>query len=163
ARVVSRPPTRADPTRTHENTRRGRRAPSAAVASHEQSRGPPVQSRSSHTFALLSPPPTPRADEPWSESCHSLLPLSRAVHATRLAEITRDGIGHYTRVYGTRPVDPAERAGWLWEEQRRLKRETRLGIPALVHEESLTGLAAWKAAAFPSPLAWGATFDPALI
>ncbi|MFC7787418.1 beta-xylosidase/alpha-l-arabinosidase [Microbacterium sp. MAHUQ-60] len=80
-----------------------------------------------------------------------------------LAEITRHGIGHYTRVYGTRPVDPAERAAWLWGEQRRLKRETRLGIPALVHEECLTGLAAWKAATFPTPLAWGAAFDPALV
>lgn len=80
-----------------------------------------------------------------------------------LAEITRHGIGHFTRVYGTRPVDPAERAAWLWGEQRRIKRETRLGIPALVHEECLTGLAAWKAATFPTPLAWGASFDPALV
>lgn len=80
-----------------------------------------------------------------------------------LAEITRDGIGHYTRVYGTRPVDAAERASWLWTEQRRLKNETRLGIPAIVHEECLTGLAAWKAATFPTPLAWGASFDPELV
>ncbi|MEO8907695.1 MAG: glycoside hydrolase family 3 N-terminal domain-containing protein [Microbacteriaceae bacterium] len=80
-----------------------------------------------------------------------------------LADVTRNGLGHYTRVYGTRPVEPAERAGWLWGEQQRLKRETRLGIPALVHEECLTGLAAWTAATFPTPLAWGATFDPALI
>ena len=43
------------------------------------------------------------------------------------------------------------------------KRETRLGIPALVHEECLTGLAAWKAATFPTPLAWGASFDPELV
>ncbi|WP_460633807.1 beta-xylosidase/alpha-l-arabinosidase [Leifsonia lichenia] len=80
-----------------------------------------------------------------------------------LADVTRHGIGHYTRVYGTRPVDPAERAAWLWQEQRRLKRETRLGIPALVHEECLTGLATWKAATFPTPLAWGASFDPDLV
>ncbi|WP_129337466.1 beta-glucosidase family protein [Cellulomonas endophytica] len=80
-----------------------------------------------------------------------------------LAEITAQGIGHYTRVYGTRPVDAAERAAWLWAEQRRLKRETRLGIPALVHEEVLTGLAAWRAATFPTPLAWGASFDPDLV
>ena len=83
--------------------------------------------------------------------------------ATDLADATRDGIGHYTRVYGTRPVEPAERAAWLWREQRRLQRETRLGIPALVHEECLTGLAAWKATTFPTPLAWGASFDPALV
>ena len=81
----------------------------------------------------------------------------------RLAEVTEHGIGHFTRVYGTRPVEPAERAQWLWEEQRRLLRETRLGIPALVHEECLTGLAAWKAACFPTPLAWGAAFDPDLV
>ena len=32
-----------------------------------------------------------------------------------------------------------------------------------MHEECLTGLAAWTAATFPTPLAWGATFDPALV
>ncbi|HWK77040.1 glycoside hydrolase family 3 N-terminal domain-containing protein [Microbacterium sp.] len=89
--------------------------------------------------------------------------MGRTGAGEALADITRDGIGHYTRVYGTRPVEPAERAAWLWEEQRRLKRETRLGIPALVHEECLTGLAAWKAASFPTPLAWGASFDQELV
>ncbi|WP_439256093.1 beta-glucosidase [Microbacterium sp. A94] len=83
--------------------------------------------------------------------------------AGQLAEVTKHGLGQYSRVYGTRPVDPDERAAWLWDEQRRLKRETRLGIPALVHEECLTGLAVWKAAAFPTPLAWGASFDPELV
>ncbi|MDQ0644750.1 beta-xylosidase/alpha-l-arabinosidase [Microbacterium murale] len=83
--------------------------------------------------------------------------------AGHLEDVTRNGLGQYTRVYGTRPVDPTERAAWLWAEQRRLKRETRLGIPALVHEECLTGLAAWKAAAFPTPLAWGASFNPDLV
>jgi len=76
---------------------------------------------------------------------------------------TEHGLGHLTRVYGTRPVDPVQRASWLWEEQRRLRTETRLGIPAIVHEECLTGLAAWQAATFPTPLAWGASFDPDLV
>lgn len=83
--------------------------------------------------------------------------------STRYEEASADGIGHLTRVYGTRPVDPVERARWLWAEQARLQRETRLGIPAIVHEECLTGLAAWKAATFPTPLAWGASFDPELV
>lgn len=83
--------------------------------------------------------------------------------STRYDEATVHGLGHLTRVYGTRPVDPVERAEWLWAEQRRLKEHTRLGIPAIVHEECLTGLAAWKAATFPTPLAWGAAFDPALV
>lgn len=76
---------------------------------------------------------------------------------------TLDGLGHLTRVYGTRPVDVVERARTLWEQQRKLVRETRLGIPALVHEECLTGLNAWRAATFPTPLAWGASFDPELV
>ncbi|MBT2483459.1 glycoside hydrolase family 3 C-terminal domain-containing protein [Microbacterium sp. ISL-108] len=83
--------------------------------------------------------------------------------STRYEEAVANGIGHLTRVYGTRPVDPIERARWLWAEQARLQRETRLGIPAIVHEECLTGLAAWKAATFPTPLAWGASFDPDLV
>ncbi|KZE89369.1 Periplasmic beta-glucosidase [Microbacterium sp. TNHR37B] len=83
--------------------------------------------------------------------------------STRYEDATVHGLGHLTRIYGTRPVDPVERAAWLWAEQRRLVTETRLGIPALVHEECLTGLAAWKAATFPTPLAWGASFDPALV
>ncbi|TFC51957.1 MULTISPECIES: beta-glucosidase [unclassified Cryobacterium] len=83
--------------------------------------------------------------------------------STKYDEATQHGLGHLTRVYGTRPVDPVERAEWLWAEQRRLTGETRLGIPAIVHEECLTGLAAWKAATFPTPLAWGAAFDPALV
>ncbi len=85
------------------------------------------------------------------------------VTSTKYEDATAHGIGHLTRVYGTRPVEPVERAAWLWGEQRRLKEETRLGIPAIVHEECLTGLAAWKAATFPTPLAWGASFDPALV
>jgi beta-glucosidase len=83
--------------------------------------------------------------------------------STRYEDATTHGLGHLTRVYGTRPVDPIERAQWLWAEQRRLVEETRLGIPAIVHEECLTGLAAWKAATFPTPLAWGASFDADLV
>ena len=83
--------------------------------------------------------------------------------ATGLEHAARHGLGHLTRPYGTRPVDPVARARWLWEWQRALVTGTRLGIPALVHEECLTGLGAWTAATFPTPLAWGAAFDPALV
>lgn len=83
--------------------------------------------------------------------------------SSKYEDATAHGIGHLTRVYGTRPVDPVERAAWLWAQQRHLRDDTRLGIPALVHEECLTGLAAWQAATFPTPLAWGAAFDPDLV
>jgi beta-glucosidase len=80
-----------------------------------------------------------------------------------LEEFSRHGLGHLTRAYGTRPVDAGTRASWLWAFQRDLVTRTRLGIPAIVHEECLTGLSAWKAATFPTPLAWGASFDPELV
>ncbi len=91
-------------------------------------------------------------------------PMSGEKVATaRYETVTAHGLGHLSRVYGTRPVEPIERAQWLWTEQRRLRENSRLGIPAIVHEECLTGLAAWKAATFPTPLAWGAAFDPELV
>ncbi|MEV6967913.1 glycoside hydrolase family 3 N-terminal domain-containing protein [Hamadaea sp. NPDC051192] len=80
-----------------------------------------------------------------------------------LANFSRHGLGHLTRAYGTKPVDADERARWLWEFQRGLVTNTRLGIPAIVHEECLTGLSVWKAATFPTPLAWGASFNPGLV
>ncbi len=81
----------------------------------------------------------------------------------RLTEFARHGLGHLTRIFGTRPVEPAVGRRALRETQRWLVENTRLGIPAIAHEECLTGLAAWRAATFPTPLAWGAAFDPDLV
>ncbi|MGP3964068.1 beta-glucosidase [Nonomuraea sp. 3N208] len=75
----------------------------------------------------------------------------------------RHGLGQITRHYGTRPVDPERASGVLAARQRWLRDHTRLGIPALAHEECLTGLAAWRAAVYPVPPAWGASFDPDLV
>lgn len=80
-----------------------------------------------------------------------------------LDELTRHGIGQLTRVYGTRPVDPVAGARALAAMQRDLMDRTRLGIPAMVHEECLSGLTAYRAAAFPTPLAWAAAFDPSAV
>jgi beta-glucosidase len=41
--------------------------------------------------------------------------------------------------------------------------KTRLGIPAIVHEECLHGLVARDATSFPHPIALAASFDPALV
>ncbi|MDR6437014.1 beta-glucosidase-like glycosyl hydrolase [Paenarthrobacter nicotinovorans] len=78
-------------------------------------------------------------------------------------EIIADGLGQITRMYGTVPVEPTEGARRLAAAQEQIMAASRFGIPAQVHEECLAGLAAWKATAFPVPLAWGATFNPALV
>ncbi|WP_235029885.1 glycoside hydrolase family 3 N-terminal domain-containing protein [Nonomuraea solani] len=80
-----------------------------------------------------------------------------------LEERLRYGLGHLTRVYGTAPVSPAEGAARLRSLQERVVAANRLGIPAIAHEECLTGFATYGATAYPTPLAWAATFDPGLI
>jgi beta-xylosidase len=80
-----------------------------------------------------------------------------------LAELIRDGLGQVTRVFGTRPLPPAAALSTLRELQAQIAGASRFGIPAVAHEECLTGFAAWTATVFPTPLAWGASFDPELV
>jgi beta-xylosidase len=80
--------------------------------------------------------------------------------STPLDELISDGLGQLTRVFGTAPVTPAAGVRALAKLQRQVIAASRFGIPAVAHEECLTGLATWTATIFPTPLAWGATFDP---
>ncbi|MET7286121.1 glycoside hydrolase family 3 N-terminal domain-containing protein [Streptomyces sp. NPDC005573] len=73
------------------------------------------------------------------------------------------GLGQLTRSFGTAPVDPAAGARALAAAQRRIADAGRFGIPAVAHEECLAGFTAWRATAYPVPLAWGASFDPDLV
>ncbi|MFD4669085.1 glycoside hydrolase family 3 N-terminal domain-containing protein [Lentzea sp. NPDC058450] len=77
--------------------------------------------------------------------------------------LTRHGLGQLTRVFGTRPIAPEVGARTLARTQRQIIESSRFGIPAIAHEECLTGLAAWQATVYPSPLCWGATFEPDLV
>ena len=73
------------------------------------------------------------------------------------------GIGHVTRVFGSRPVTAAEGIRQLREAQRTVVQSSRLGIPAIIHEECLTGFTTYQATVYPAAIAWAATFDPYLI
>ncbi len=75
----------------------------------------------------------------------------------------RHGIGQITRPFGSRPIEPRAGVRVLNAFQRHLIESTRLGIPAIAHEEALTGFTTQGATQFPSPLNYGATWDPALI
>ena len=81
----------------------------------------------------------------------------------RAADDLADGLGQLTRVFGSAPVSVAEGVRRLRELQHRVAASQRLGIPAIAHEECLTGLAAYGATAFPTPLAWAASFDEELV
>ena len=80
-----------------------------------------------------------------------------------LDELIKNGLGQLTRVYGSRPVPAAAGMQALAGLQARIMASSRFGIPAVAHEECLTGFAAWGATIYPTSLAWGASFDPALV
>jgi beta-xylosidase len=80
-----------------------------------------------------------------------------------VAGLVSYGVGQLTRVFGTEPLRPAAGVDALARLQAQVVAASRFGIPAIAHEECLTGIETWTAAAFPTPLAWGASFDPDLV
>ena len=67
----------------------------------------------------------------------------------KAAEHLRSGIGHITRVSGASNLDSMEAAEVANSIQAFLANETRLGIPAIVHEEICSGLMAARVDGVP--------------
>ncbi len=80
-----------------------------------------------------------------------------------LAEASVDGLGQLTRVFGSVPLTAAEGVAELVRQHRVVLAGSRLGIPALVHEECLTGFTTFGATVYPAAIAWAATFDTDLV
>ena len=80
-----------------------------------------------------------------------------------LEDAARGGLGHLTRVFGSAPVSVAEGAAEVVRQQQAVVAGNRFGIPAIVHEECLTGFTTYGATVYPTAIAWAATFDPDLI
>ena len=76
---------------------------------------------------------------------------------------SRLGLGHITRNFGTEPVSVEDGIATLREVQAKVVASSPHGVPAIAHEECLTGFTAYGATVYPTAIAWGATFDPALI
>ena len=81
----------------------------------------------------------------------------------KLDELLGAGLGEITRLAGSTNLQPAEVASTANEIQRYLVDRTRLGIPAIVHEECLHGLLAWAAPCFQQAIGAAASFDPELL
>jgi len=105
----------------------------------------------------------PTAD---GDANHTVAPMQDVFAAGRtlsLEEASRHGLGHLTRVFGSAPVTAVDGAAELVRQQRIVLDGSRLRIPALVHEECLTGFTTFGATVYPAAIAWGATFDPDLV
>lgn len=97
------------------------------------------------------------------------IPVDRLLDGKEFSEekardLLRYGIGEITRVGGSRVgLRPRDAARTINRIQRFLVEKTRLGIPAIVHEECLAGLMAPTATAFPQAIALASTWDPDLV
>lgn len=73
------------------------------------------------------------------------------------------GLGHLTRVFGSAPLTAEEGVEALRRMQVTVTEQSPHGIPAIAHEECLTGLMAHEATTYPAAIAWGASFAPELV
>ena len=78
------------------------------------------------------------------------------------AELLRNGLGQVTRISGASSLDAEGAARLANAIQRHLLEETRLGIPAIVHEEICSGLMGREAVVFPQAIGLASTWDPDL-
>lgn len=85
--------------------------------------------------------------------------FSRERSGERLAH----GVGHITRLAAATGRRPAESAALANEVQSYLLDHTRLGIPAVIHEEACAGYMARDATCYPQAIGQAATWDPPLI
>lgn len=80
----------------------------------------------------------------------------------RAEQLLSHGIGHITRLAGASSLGPQAGAELANTIQHFLIEHTRLGIPALIHEESCSGYMARDATCFPQMIGLGSTWQPAL-
>ena len=74
-----------------------------------------------------------------------------------------NGTGQVTRIAASTGLRPQGLAVFANEIQRFLVEETRLGIPAIIHEESVAGFCARDAVQFPQGIGLAATWDRELV
>lgn len=116
------------------------------------------------------PAPEPTGPEGGADSVeqgagHEVAPMEDAFAADSLSweESIDGGLGHITRVWGTDPLELSEGAAKLKKMQAEVRECNAFGIPAIVHEECLTGFTAYRATVYPAAIAWGATWNPGLV
>jgi beta-glucosidase len=78
-------------------------------------------------------------------------------------EVFADGVGHVTRIGGGPSLEPERAAEVTDEIQSILVEETRLGIPAIPHEECLSGYMGPGGTTYPQAIGMASTWDPELV
>ncbi len=86
-----------------------------------------------------------------------------AIDPVKAERILARGIGQVTRVHGASNLPPRAAAQLANAIQRYLREQTRLGIPAIVHEECLHGIVGRDRVCYPQSIGLASTWDPELV
>ena len=97
-----------------------------------------------------------------SQWMRDLLEDSHTLSSAKIASLLALGIGQITRSGGSTIFDPVASARAANTIQRYLVNETRLGIPAIIHEECCNGYMALGGTVFPQMIGLASTFQPGL-
>ena len=81
----------------------------------------------------------------------------------KAAQAMPHGIGQVARIAGASGLFPKEAAEASNQVQKYLLTQTRLGIPALIHEECLSGLMSPGGTVYPQSIGMGSSFEPELM
>lgn len=73
------------------------------------------------------------------------------------------GIGHFCQFSSGQELEPEQLRDLVREIQDYLMTETRMKIPAIFHEEAITGFATYGATTFPQQIGVGCTWNPELV
>jgi beta-glucosidase len=98
----------------------------------------------------------------YSYWLRDLLDEHRSLSTGKMEQLLGLGIGQITRVGGSSVFDPVSSARAANALQRYLATRTRLGIPAILHEESCSGYMALGGSVFPQMIGLAGTFQPEL-
>ncbi|MCO1337861.1 glycosyl hydrolase [Kocuria polaris] len=106
-----------------------------------------------------------RPDERKESSDGNVAPMEDTFSSNRptFEQEIDGGLGQITRAFGSAPLDPAAGRARLADLQRAVVAANRLGIPALAHEECLTGFTTMGATCYPASIAWAASWDADLV
>ncbi|MFI5044108.1 MAG: glycoside hydrolase family 3 N-terminal domain-containing protein [Acidimicrobiales bacterium] len=102
----------------------------------------------------------------WSTdliATHDTEPGGSGFSAVKAATAMPHGAGQITRIAATTGLRPDGLAMLANDIQRWLVTETRLGIPAIIHEEAVAGFCARDAVQFPQAIGLASTFDRSLL
>jgi beta-glucosidase len=95
--------------------------------------------------------------------CHLVMENFERFSRDKAEQLLNNGIGHITRPGGSTDLHPPQVAAFVSETQRFLLENTRLGIPAIMHEECLMGYQTRDATIFPQIIGVASTWNPTTV